>query len=78
MVVGECQPFLEMSLVAKTECGPEVGECVDVFLQSRHSNRALSSDTRDHVGLADIFQRSEFQKLFKPLRKLILIHKVGI
>ena len=31
MMVGECQPILEMSLVAKTECGPKAGECVDVF-----------------------------------------------
>jgi len=53
VVVGECEPILdEVSLVAETECGPEAGGFVSCsfFFQGRHSSRALSNDTRDHLG----------------------------
>jgi len=34
VVVGECPPNLEVSLVAATEYGPEAGGRVDVFFKA--------------------------------------------
>jgi hypothetical protein len=41
VVVGECEPILEVSLVAETECGPEAGGYVSMFFSSQKFKQSI-------------------------------------
>jgi len=41
VVVAECEPILEVSLVAKMDCGPEAGGFVSMFFSRQKFKQSI-------------------------------------